>query len=60
LEGLGFRYTGEESLIGLGLIVVEQSKKGFKYFKVNPEIIDEVRNIKAMFSDKKVFTVEIG
>ncbi len=60
LEGLGVRYTGEESLIGLGLIIVEQSRNGFKYFKVNPEILEEARNIKAMFSDKKVFTVEIG
>ncbi|QRF74544.1 hypothetical protein Thermo_00025 [Thermoplasmatales archaeon] len=60
LEGLGVRYTVEESLVGLALVKVEQTKNGFKYFKINPDVVDEVRSMKAMFTQKKIFAVEIG
>ncbi|GGM73887.1 transcriptional regulator [Thermogymnomonas acidicola] len=60
LEGLGVRYTGEESLVGLGLVVVEQSKNGFRYFKVNPDLIEDIKALKTMFNNRKVFAVEIG
>lgn len=60
LEGLGVRYTNEESLVGLGLVSVEQSKNGFKYFKVNMDFLEDVKSLKTMFNHKKVFAVEIG
>ena len=60
LEGLGVRYTGEESLVGLGLISVEQTKNGFKYFKVNADYIEDIKGLRTMFNHKKVFAVEIG
>ncbi len=60
LEGLGVRYTGEESLVGLGLVNVEQTKNGFKYFKVNMDYIEDVKALKNMFNQRKVFAVEIG
>lgn len=60
LEGLGVRYTGEESLVGLGLVSFEQSKNGFKYYKINTDFIEDVKALKTMFNHKKVFAVEIG
>ncbi len=60
LEGLGVRYTGEESLVSLGLISIEQTKNGFKYYKVNDEYIEDIKGLKTMFNHKKVFAVEIG
>lgn len=60
LEGLGVRYTGEESLVSLGLISIEQTKNGFKYYKVNDESIEDIKGLKTMFNHKKVFAVEIG
>ncbi|MHB1492436.1 MAG: putative transcriptional regulator [Thermoplasmataceae archaeon] len=60
LEGLGIRYTREECLVGLGLVVIEESKKGFRYFKINKDCIDDIKGIKSIFSQKKVLAVEIG
>jgi predicted transcriptional regulator with HTH domain len=60
LEGLGVRYTGEESLIGLSLVTVEQTKNGFKYYKINNEYMEDIKSLKTMFNHKKVFAVEIN
>jgi hypothetical protein len=60
LEGLGIRYTGEESLVGLGLISIEQTKNGFKYYKVNQDYVEDIKGLRTMFNHKKVFAVEIG
>ena len=60
MEGLGVRYTGEESLVGLGLISIEQTKNGFKYYKVNQDYVEDIKGLRTMFNHKKVFAVEIG
>ena len=60
MEGLGVRYTGEESLVGLGLISIEQTKNGFKYYKVNQDYVEDIKVLSTRFNHKKVFAVEIG
>ena len=51
LEGLGSRYTIEESLVSL-LLVNREQIRAHRYFKVNAYYIGEIKTLKIMFSQK--------
>ena len=59
LEGLGSRYTVEESLVGLALVNKEQLRH-IKYFKINAHAIGEIKTLKIMFSQREEIVMEVN
>ena len=53
LEGLGTRYTIEESLVNLSLVNREQ-KRAHRYFAINTRYIGEIKTLKIMFAQRGV------